>query len=376
MEPMTRSRRSLCTVAALTAVTFAVTGCDAVTSDGPDVGGDASVDEGFSIGLLLPESQIARYEAFDRPYFEEAIDELCPACDVQYQNADQDTDRQQSQVEAMLTQDVDVMALGAVDAEGAGTMVQQAQEQGIPVVAYDRLAEGGVDYFVSFDNERVGEVQGEALVEALAEEGTTDDGGVVAMHGSPTDPNAASFKSGAMSVLDDEVDIATEFDTPEWSTDEAQTQMEQSITQVGAEDIVGVYSANDGLAGGIIAALESSGVDELPPVTGQDAELAGIQRIIAGEQHMTVYKEIRPQAEAAAEMAVALATGADYGEHDELTTETDEEGNEVDSLLLEPIAVTEENLEETVVADGFHEIEDICTEEYADTDFCTEVDAD
>lgn len=351
---------------------LAVTGCGATTSGGSGEGGDASVEEGFSIGLLLPDEHTARYEAFDRPLFEEAIEELCPECDVNYQNAAQDPDRQQGQVEGMLTEGIGVMVLDAVDAEGAGTMVQMAHDQGVPVVAYDRLAEGGVDYYVSFDNVRVGEVQAEALVEALEEEAVIDDGVVVAMHGSPTDPNAASFKEGAMSVLEGNVELGQEYDTPEWSPDEAQSQMDGAITALGAEEIVGVYAANDGLGGGAIAALQSAGIDDLPPVTGQDAELAGIQRIIAGEQYMTVYKAIHPEARTAAEMAVALATGEEYGGEYDIVQVTDGEGNDVEAVLLEPVPVTAENVEDTVISDGFYTIEEICTDAYVDTDLCQE----
>lgn len=363
---------ALHTAAGAAVLALAATGCGATTTGETEEGGDADVDDGFNIGLLLPDEHTARYEALDRPLFEEAVAELCPECEVNYQNAAQDPDRQQGQVEAMLTEGIDVMVLDAVDAAGAGTMVQQAHDQGVPVVAYDRLAEGGVDYYVSFDNVRVGEVQGEALVEKLEEDGTIDDGEIVAMHGSPTDPNASSFKEGALSVLEDAVEIGQEYDTPEWDPDNAQEQMDAAITAIGADNIVGVYAANDGLGSGAIAALQGAGVSDLPPVTGQDAELAGIQRIIAGEQYMSVYKAIAPEAQTAAEMAIALATGEDYSGEEEVTEVTDGEDNDVQAVLLEPVAVTADNVQETVVDDGVYTIEEICTDAYADTDFCEE----
>jgi D-xylose transport system substrate-binding protein len=370
------NRRSALSVAAgAAALAMVAAGCGATTSGEQEAGGDADVDEGFTIGLLLPDEHTARYEALDRPLFEEAVEDLCPECEVNYQNAAGDPDMQQSQVEAMLTEGIDVMVLDAVDAAGAGTMVQDAKDQGVPVVAYDRLAEGGVDYFVSFDNERVGEVQAETLVEKLEEDGTVDDGVVVAHHGSPTDPNADSFKSGALSVLEGAVEIGQEYDTPDWSGDEAQEQMDAAITALGSEEIIGVYAANDNLGAGAIAALQSAGVDELPPVTGQDAELAGIQRIAAGEQYMTVYKAIAPEALTGAEMAVALATGESYEDFsgtEEVVDFEDGEGNPISSVLLEPIAVTEDNIVETVVEDGIYEIDEICTSEYESTDFCEE----
>ncbi|WP_344100266.1 sugar ABC transporter substrate-binding protein [Nocardiopsis rhodophaea] len=355
-----------------TAAAFALlaAGCGTTTS-GDAEGGTASIEDGFKVGLLLPESKTARYEKFDKPYFEKALAELCEKCELSYQNADQETAKQQAQAEAMLTAGIDVLVLDAVDAESAAKIVKDAKGQGVPVVAYDRLAQGGVDYYVSFDNRKVGEVQGKALVEALEKEGTAGEGEIVMINGSPTDPNAADFKAGAHAILDNEAEIGAEYDTPDWSPDRAQTEMEQAITSIGADDIVGVYAANDGMAQGVVAALKSAGVDELPPVTGQDAEIHGIQRIIAGEQYMTVYKAIRPEAETAATMAVALATGEEYdGGEIGLTEVESGDGEKVQAVLLDPVPVTEENVEETVVSDGFYTIEEICTDAYAATDFC------
>ena len=358
------------------ALALLTTACGSLTTDGAE--GETqehSLDEGFHVGLLLPELQTARYEAFDRPYFEEALEELCPNCEFSYANADQDVDEQQTQAQAMLTSGVDVIVLGAVDSEAAAGTVNEAKSQGVPVVAYDRLAQGGVDMYISFDNVRVGQVQAEALLGALDQAGTAGDGSIVMINGSPTDPNAGDFKAGAHEIFEGQVEIGQEFDTPDWSPDEANSQMEGAITSLGLDEIVGVYSANDGMAAGIISALRSAGVsaDELPPVTGQDAELHGIQRIIAGEQYMTVYKAIRPEAQIAAAMAVSLATGEelDAGEYS-LTDVEDADGETVSSILLEPIAVTEENIGDTVVSDGFYSIEEICTSDYEETEFCQE----
>lgn len=333
------------------------------------------MEEGFHVGLLLPDLHTARYEEFDRPFFEEALEQECPNCELSYANADQSVDEQQTQVQAMLTDGVDVLVLDPVDAAASAGSVAEARSQGVPVIAYDRLAEGGVDYYVSFDNHRVGQVQAESLIAAMEEEGTAGEGSVVLMHGSPTDPNAASFKAGAMEVFEGQVEIGQEFDTPDWSPEEANAQMEGSITALGLDEIVGVYGANDSIASGAISALRSAGVsvEDLPPVTGQDAELAGIQRIIAGEQHMTVYKAYRPEAELAASMAVALATGGEpeLGENRIVETE-DGSGETVEAVLLEPIAVTAENVNDTVVSDGIFSVEEICTDDYAETDFCQE----
>ncbi|MBX9388587.1 sugar ABC transporter substrate-binding protein [Streptomonospora nanhaiensis] len=371
-------RPALGAAAALSALALVVSGCGATTTGTGEEGGDASVEEGFKVGLLLPESKTARYEEFDKPLFEQALQELCENCELLYQNADQETSKQQSQAEAMLTDGVDVLVLDAVDSEAAAGIVNNAQSQGVPVVAYDRLAEGGVDYYVSFDNHRVGQVQAEALLAALEEEGGSGEPQIVMINGAPTDPNAGDFKDGAHEVFEGQVEIAAEYDTPEWSPDQAQTEMEQAITSVGADNIDGVYVANDGMAAGVVAALKSAGVDDLPPITGQDAEIAGVQRIISGEQYMTVYKAIEPEARTAAEMAVAAATGEEYqaGEGVELTEVEDNDGNTIPAVLIEPVPVTVDEVQDTVVADGFYTVEEICTEEYADTDFCQEAQAE
>jgi ABC-type xylose transport system substrate-binding protein len=358
------------------ALALLVSGCGSLTTSGEDAEREThTVEEGFQVGLLLPDLHTARYEAFDRPFFEEELEKLCPNCEVSYANADGDVNEQKTQAQAMLTDGVDVLVLDAVDAAAAAGTVSEAKSQGVPVVAYDRLAEGGADMYVSFDNHRVGQVQAQSLLEALEAEEATGDGSIVVMHGSPTDPNAASFKAGALEVFEDQIKIGQEFDTPDWSPDEANSQMEAAITSLGLDEITGVYAANDGLASGVISALRSAGVsvEDLPPVTGQDAELAGIQRIIAGEQYMTVYKAIRPEARVAAAMAVGLATGEEPKLGEQTLTEVEDgSGETVDAVLLEPVAVTKENVGDTVVSDGIYTIEEICTEDYADTDFCQE----
>lgn len=327
--------------------------------------GGESVDQGFKIGILLPESKTTRYEQFDRPLMEAKLKELCPKCEILYQNADQDSAKQQSQAEAMLTQGVKVMILDAVDAKAAGGIVTNAVNQKVPVVAYDRLASGPVTYYVSFDNNKVGQVQGQALLDALSKDGADPKrGDIVMINGSPTDPNAADFKAGAHSVLDGKVNIGQEYDTPDWSPDKAQQEMEQGITAVGKDKIIGVYAANDGTAGGAIAAMKGAGFSPIPPTTGQDAELAAIQRILAGDQYMTVYKAIKPEAEVAAAMAIAAATGKEYS--GEATVKKNNGSKDVTSVLLNPVAVTKDNIKDTVIKDGFYKADQICTGQFAD----------
>jgi D-xylose transport system substrate-binding protein len=320
---------------------------------------------GTKIALLLPESKTSRYEAHDRPEFEEKVEEICEDCEIIYSNANQSTAEQQSQAEAALTQGVDVMVLDPVDATAVGSVVKKANEEGVPVISYDRLIlNSEIDYYISFDNEKVGELQAETLSEKLKEEGN-DSGPIVMINGAPTDPNAGQFKAGAHKGFEEAgVDIAKEYDTPDWSPDQAQNEMQQAITALGKSGFNAVYAANDGTAGGAIAAMKSAGVEPASkPTTGQDAELEAIQRILAGEQFMTVYKAIKPEAYAAAEIAVALAEGEKVP-GGLVNGKTDNELEEVPSVLLEPVAVTTENINETVVKDEFWTASEICTQPY------------
>jgi D-xylose transport system substrate-binding protein len=213
-----------------------------------------------------------------------------------------------------------------------------------------------VDYYISFDNQKVGQLQGQALVDKLKGDGKQ--GSIVMINGAPTDNNAKLFKQGAHSVIDASgFKVAKEYDTPDWSPDKAQTEMEQAITAVGKDGFVGVYAANDGTAGGAIAAMKGQGIKPIPPVTGQDAELAAVQRLVTGEQFMTVYKAIKPEAEGAAQLAVDLVNGkTPTGAADKVNNGQ----KDVPSVLLEPVAVTRDKVKDTIIADDFLKASEIC----------------
>lgn len=315
------------------------------------------------IALLLPETKTARYETHDLPIFVARLKALGFDTDSNliYSNANQDAAAQQSQAEAALTNGARVMVLDPVDSDAAAAIADLAKTQGVPVIAYDRLVKGsdGVSYYISFDNELVGKLQGQSLLRALRGVSNPQ---IVMINGSPTDNNATQFKKGAHAVLDGNVIIAKEYDTPDWSPDKAQDEMTQALTALGNR-VDGVYVANDGTGGGAIAAMKAAGVSPLPPVTGQDAELAAIQRILVGEQYMTVYKAIRPEAEAAAELAYLLLTGQPVP--DGLINGTVNNGViDVPSIVFIPTAVTRDRVKDTVIADGFWTIDQICTAEY------------
>ncbi len=341
-------------VAAISTVTLAACGANSAETGGSS--GDTAA-AGKKIALLLPESQTTRYESFDKPLFEAKVADLCSDCEVVYFNADQDEAKQQQQVESAITQSVDVMVLDPVNGASASSLVTTAQDAGIPVIAYDRFIEGA-DYYMSFDNETVGKLQAQALVDAL-----NNTGNIFMLNGAPTDPNAAQFKAGAHSVIDSSgLTVLAEYDNPDWSPGNAQQFVTDQLSSTDPSQIAGVYAANDGQAGGVIAAL-SGQVDPIPPVTGQDAELAAIQHIIEGTQYMTVYKPYPIEAEAAAEVAVDLANGDEPGTVGDTELSTFEG---VDSYIFDPIVVTADNVGDTVVADGLYTVEDICTAEYAD----------
>jgi D-xylose transport system substrate-binding protein len=329
-------------------------------------GGGGGGGGGPKVALLLPESKTARYESQDRPHFTSKLKQVCPNCELIYSNADQDASKQQQQAEAALTQGAKVLVLDPVDAASASVIVQRANQQKVPVISYDRLITGAaIDYYVSFHNVRVGKLQAETLIKKLRDDGKSS-GALIMINGAPTDNNAKLFKQGATSVFKGSpFTIAKQYDTPDWSPDQAQNEMQQAITAVGNTGFVGVYAANDGTAGGAIAAMKSAGIDPASrPTTGQDAELDAIQRILGGSQFMTVYKAVKPEAEATAQIAGALAQGKPVPNG--VTNQQVNNGKKsVPSVILTPVAVTKANVKDTIVKDGFWKASQICTAAYA-----------
>lgn len=313
-----------------------------------------------SIGLLLPENATTRYEKFDRPLIEQKIKELCSDCKVQYDNAAGDPQKQVQQVNTMITKGVKVLILDAQDSVAIQNSVAAAVKKGIKVVAYDRLAQGPISAYVSYDNEKIGELQGQALLDAMGPNATPTSK-IVMIDGDPADPNAAMFKAGAHKILDGKVDIAYE-QSGLWKDTVANQKMTAAITQLGKANIKGVYSANDGMAGGIATALKGQGLSV--PLTGQDAELAGIQRILTGQQTATIYKPYKPEADATAEIAVDLLEGKDFKSIADTTAKSGS-GQTVPAHLIGATSVTKANVKDTVVKDGLYSVADICTPEFA-----------
>lgn len=318
-------------------------------------------EEPHTIGLLLSDSRIARWEHFDRPLIEQRVEELCRRCSVDTVNAEGQVRTQLQQMNAMITRGVRSLIVDPVDNEAIRSAVEWAHAAGIPVVSYDRLAQGPISGYASHDNERVGRLQGQALLDALGER--ADRPRVVMVNGSPTDPNTKLLQRGALSVLSGRVDIVRSYATADWSPEAAYANMTAAIADLGADRIDAVYSANDGIAAGVLAALRTAHLDP-PPLTGQDAELAAVQRVVTGKQYMTVYKPYRPEAFAAAEMAVALGRGEPL---DAIATDMVSNATErgVPAVLVAPIPVTADDVENTVVKDGLFTVDQICTPRFA-----------
>jgi D-xylose transport system substrate-binding protein len=328
--------------------------------------GSSSSSGGPKIALLLPENKTARYETQDRPHFQEKLKQICPKCSIIYSNANQDPAKQQQQAEAALTQGAKVLVLDPVDPASADVIVRQATRQTVPVLSYDRLIpNAAIAAYISFDNVRVGKLQAGTLLNKLRTMGQSSPT-IVMINGAPTDNNAKLFKQGALSVFNtSRVKIGRQYDTPDWSPDKAQNEMQQAITALGNNGFQGVYAANDGTAGGAIAAMKAAGIQpSTKPTTGQDAELSAIQRILVGEQYMTVYKAVKPEAQDAAVIAYALAQGK-QPPTPPINGTTNNGLKSVPSTILTPVAVTKSNIKDTIVKDGFWSVQQICTAQYA-----------
>ncbi|MEM9950864.1 MAG: substrate-binding domain-containing protein [Chloroflexota bacterium] len=331
----------------------------------------AFAQDSIDIVVLLPDSQSSdRWENDDRRFFEEAFEDAGVSYSIV--NAEGDAATQITQAEQAITNGARVLLMVNLDSGSGASIIDLARENDVAIIDYDRLTiEGeGADYYVSFNNEAVGRLQGEGLVAAV--EAAQDAGDIPAdepvrvavLNGSPTDNNATLFKNGYDSVINplfesgawEEVDDQS---VPNWDNQEALVIFEQIITASGG-DIDAAIAANDGLAGAVTEALGNQGFDPIP-VTGQDATAAGIQRILLGQQSMTVYKAIRAEARAAAGLAIAILNN-NQPAIDLLVNGTTNNGtNDVPSILLTPVAVTIDNIQETVIADGFRTVEELCS---------------
>jgi D-xylose transport system substrate-binding protein len=313
-----------------------------------------------TVAFLMPDQASTRYEQHDFPGFKAEMTKLCPDCKVLYQNANADVSTQQQQFNSVIAQGAKVIVLDPVDSTAAASLVHMAQGQGIKVIAYDRpVPSTPANYYVSFDNEGIGKSIAQSLVQHLKDTGVSAaKGGVLEVNGSPTDAAAGLIKKGVHAGLAGSgFKTLAEYDTPDWAPPKAQQWVSGQITRFGSQ-IVGVVAANDGTGGGAVAAFKAAGVNPVPPVTGNDATLAGLQLIIAGDEYNTILKPSEIVAAAAAKVAVGFLSGqTPKGETTLFNTP---------SQLFKPAVITAQNIKAEVVDKGFASAKDLCTDRYAD----------
>lgn len=327
-----------------------LTACVQAPQQSADNSGNSKKSGKIRIGLSMDTLKEERWQK-DRDIFVKRAEEL--GAEVLVQAADGKDETQVKQAESLLTQGIDVLVVIPHNSEVAASIVEAAKRKNVPVVSYDRLIRNSdVDLYISFDNEKVGSMQAKSLVEKAPK------GNYILIGGAPTDNNAQMFRRGQMSVLQpliDKGDIKVVADqwAKDWLAEEALKHTENALTM--NKDVVAVVASNDATAGGSIQALSTRGLAGKVFVSGQDADLAGLQRIVDGSQSMTVYKPVALLANRAAEAAVAMAKG----EKVETTSKVNNGKIDVPSILLEPVSVDKANLDATVIKDGFHSKEEV-----------------
>jgi D-xylose transport system substrate-binding protein len=361
MRVMRGSRRRalpMTMAAGVAALALVAAGCGDDDEDGGSASSSSDGAKAGKVAVLLPDSKSSvRWETVDRPFLKAAFDKA--GVEATIQNAEGDKSAQQQQAEQAITNGAKVLLMVNLDSGSGAAIAANAKSQGVKVIDYDRLTlKGDSDYYVSFDNEEVGRLQGQGLVDCL--EGASGKPAVAVLNGSPTDNNATLFKAGYDSVINPKftsgewTEVADQ-SVPDWDNQKALTIFEQML-QKANNKVDGVLAANDGLGNAAISALKQRKLDQIP-VTGQDATLQGIQNIVNGDQCMTVYKAIKKEADAAAALAVALAKGEEPAG---VTGSVNNETKDVPAVLLKPVAVTKDNIEEYLGEPDFPKQNEIC----------------
>lgn len=368
----TRSRWSgVARTASLAAVGVLATAMLAACGDDPNApggGGGGDGEGGGSVGVILPDAETSpRWENNDRPSLQKAFEDAGIEPDIQ--NAQGDTTTFGQICDSMINNGVNLLIIVNLDSDSGGACLKKAADAGIPSIDYDRLTlGGGASYYVSFDNVQVGELMGQGLIDCL-DAADKQQANIVYVNGAATDNNAALFKEGYENALAEKIDAGDYTlvgdQSGEWDATRAGTVFEQMYTENDGK-IDGVVSANDTMAGGIIARLRANSVNGQVPVTGQDASIEGLQNILSGDQCMTVYKNTNLEAELVAKLAIAVING-DEDEADSLVTGSvpdSETGEDVPSALAEPETITLENIS-TPVDDGFADAAELCAGDFA-----------
>jgi D-xylose transport system substrate-binding protein len=353
-------------VAAGLGLALTLSACGANSAGSGSSGGSAApAAGGVKVGVILPETDSsARWEGFDKPMLDKAM--RAEGLDPDIQNAQGDEQKFSTLADGMISSGVKALVIASISSDGGSAVAAKAKAQGIPVIDYDRLNLGGTsDYYVSFDNEQVGALQGQGLVKGIGDRAGAQ---VIEIEGAPTDNNATLFYNGQQTVLKPMYDsgalkLVQKQAIDKWDNQVGGTTFEQILTGNGGK-VDGVVAANDGLAGAIVTVLTKYGLNGKVPVTGQDATADGLQAILRGDQYMTVFKPIEQEASSAAKLAAALAKG-DTAAADAVATQTvdDPKGNrQVKSVLLTPQLITKDNVK--VVTDaGYVKASEICVAE-------------
>jgi D-xylose transport system substrate-binding protein len=350
--------------AALLAIVL--TGCSAKNAGTSASASNSSSHDQGRVAFMMPDLITPRWDAQDRLVFQDEAKKACGDCKVTYYNAKGDADTQLSQVQAAIANGVDVIVLAPTDKTAAVNMVNLANAAGVKVISYaTNIDNPKVDYIVTTDVPKIGAQQAQSLVDGLKAKGITS-GKLIQINGDPSDDFGFRYKAGAHSVLDKSgFTIAAEYDTQKWDGTNAQREMDQAITKVGKDGFVGVYAANDDLAGGVIAALKNAGIDpKTRLVTGQDGSKAGLQRVIAGEQYNTINLPIKIFAAKTADLAVALAKGKAAPSDVINGTAKTPSGTEVKAYLYPTEVIKIDNIKHMIEPDGFWKLSDICTGTY------------
>jgi ABC-type xylose transport system substrate-binding protein len=345
------ARRKVASAVLVLAAALALAGCGQAQ---PSAGtASAGLGTNPAIAFLMPDQASTRYERYDYPLFQAKVDDLCVRCDVLYTNAEGDPDKQRQQAKAALDQGATVLVLAAVQPQAAVDIVKEAHARGAKVVAYDRpIVEVPADHYVSYDNEAIGELITRSLLDRIKDRGIP--GGVLQVNGAPEDAAADQVQIGIKKVMDaSPVPVLATYDTPDWDADKAEDWVSGQIGKLGAPQIAGVIAGNDGVAGGTYDAFQAAGVSPVPPITGNDSELAAAQRILRGEQYNTISKPIRVVAEAGAAAAVQLVHGQDPPSSGTLYDTPTE--------LFQPTIVTAANLRGALIDTGELELGTVCT---------------
>jgi D-xylose transport system substrate-binding protein len=366
-----RKRALVLVVAGTAAAALALTACSssksgggggtsgATTPSGTSTGGGGGGSGNPEVGVILPDTTTSnRYTLYDAPLLKKAFDDAGIKATIQ--NAHGSNDTFVSDAQAMISQGVKVLLIDPADPQTGISVEAQAKQAGVQVIDYDRVNLGGsASYYVSFDNEKVGELQAQGLLKCLSDAGVKSNPNIIELNGgTDIDNNAVLFKAGAHKIFDAQgIKPKVEMDVKGWDNTVAATDFQQAYTQ--DPNVQGVLAANDGIAAAAIATLKQH--HQQIPVTGQDATIQGIQYILTGDQCLTIFKDVRKEAEAAAALAIALING-DKAKADSLATgslKDPQNGRTIPSVLLVPEVITKDNIK-TVVDAGALTVAQIC----------------